>query len=376
MIGCGFPSEQNVDVKIVSTDTLMPLSEDRVGEIWIRSDSKAGGYYKKPEISKMEFFAEIGVDPEKKAGRTNFDPTDGYLRTGDLGFMHNQELFVCGRLKDLIIIGGRNYYPQDIEATVEAVDPKIRPGCSAAFTIDPISGGDEQVAVVLELREIPAAESLEAVCDQLATVLRGAIMQEHSLSVAHITLLVPKTVPKTSSGKISRARCRKGFLDKSLKTIYSKSFAAMAPMEIEGGSGQSGGVAVERSRKVDAKTIRSLSKKEIRKKLMNEISKQTSMPQSTLKRNVPLSTMMDSLSLSQFKGSLENEYATNISDGYLFRDSTTIDKLVEVVKLGYAPDDGDDDVPGADQKSGPAVGESKGVSGALGCPPGVCCVVM
>ena len=156
MIGCGYPSKQNVDVKIVSTETFEALEEDKVGEIWIQSASKAGGYYKKPEISKLEFAAEIGVDPEK--GNGEFDPSKGYLRTGDLGFMHNNELFICGRLKDLIIVGGRNYYPQDIEATAEATDSRIRPGCSAAFTVNPISGNDEEVGIVLEVREVPDAE--------------------------------------------------------------------------------------------------------------------------------------------------------------------------------------------------------------------------
>lgn len=159
MIGCGFPSEQNVDVKIVSTETLLVMKEDQVGEIWIRSDSKAGGYYMKPEITKREFFAEIGVDPDKDdGGNGSSNPSEGYLRTGDLGFLHNNELFVCGRLKDLIIIGGRNYYPQDLEATAEAADSRFRPGCSAAFTVDTISGGDEQVCIVLELKEVPKAE--------------------------------------------------------------------------------------------------------------------------------------------------------------------------------------------------------------------------
>lgn len=159
MIGCGFPSEQNVDVKIVSTETLQAVKEDEVGEIWIRSDSKAGGYYMKPEITKREFFAEIGVDPDKEEGEnSSSNPSEGFLRTGDLGFLHNSELFVCGRLKDLIIIGGRNYYPQDLEATAEATDSRFRPGCSAAFTIDTISGDDEQVCIVLELREVPSKE--------------------------------------------------------------------------------------------------------------------------------------------------------------------------------------------------------------------------
>lgn len=157
MIGCGFPSHQNVDVKIVSTETLQVLSEDKVGEIWIRSASKAGGYYMKQEITNREFFAQVGVDPDQSQDNTT-NAKDGYLRTGDLGFLHKDELFVCGRLKDLIIIGGRNYYPQDLEATAEATDARLRPGCSAAFTVDPISGSDEQVAIVLELRELPAAE--------------------------------------------------------------------------------------------------------------------------------------------------------------------------------------------------------------------------
>eukprot|EP00551_Chaetoceros_affinis_P009322 CAMPEP_0203663112 /NCGR_PEP_ID=MMETSP0090-20130426/827_1 /ASSEMBLY_ACC=CAM_ASM_001088 /TAXON_ID=426623 /ORGANISM="Chaetoceros affinis, Strain CCMP159" /LENGTH=772 /DNA_ID=CAMNT_0050525981 /DNA_START=142 /DNA_END=2460 /DNA_ORIENTATION=- len=376
MIGCGYPSEQNVDVKIVSTETLEMLGEDKVGEIWILSDSKAQGYYKKPEISKSEFYAEIG------GGTGGSDPSKGYLRTGDLGFMHNNELFVCGRLKDLIIIGGRNYYPQDIEATVESANPMIRPGCSAAFTIDPISGGDERVAVVLELRETPPAEDRETICDKMVDVLRGKITQEHSLSVSNIVLLVPKTVPKTSSGKISRARCRKGFLENSLKVIYAKAYQTQqSSMEVE--QFQSSAVGADgppqiQTKKVDPESIRSMSKKQIEKKLLKDIGKHVPIPASSLSKKDPLSTMMDSLTLSQFKGLLEHDYATTISDGYLFRPGTNIEKLVEVIKLGYAPDDGDD--PPEGDASAPVhnanMGKARGIGGALGCPPGVCeCVV-
>lgn len=377
MIGCGCPSEQNVDVKIVSTETLKSLDENKVGEIWIRSDSKAEGYYKKPEISKGEFFAEIGV------GTGTSNRSKGYLRTGDLGFMHNNELFVCGRLKDLIIIGGRNYYPQDIEVTAETVNPGIRPGCSAAFTIDPISGGDERVAIVLELREIPPAENRESICDALVDALRGRITQEHSLAVSNIVLLVPKTVPKTSSGKISRARCRKGFLDKSLKVIYAKSFLTQSSMEIEPSTNNDSmnrAAIPTQIKKVDPASIRKLTRKQIEKRLLKDIGKHVPIPASSLSKKDALSTMMDSLTLSQFKGLLEHEYATNISDGYLFRPDTNIEKLVEVIKLGYALDDGDDLPEGGDSNAAPGsgIGQSKGVGGALGCPPGVCecCVVM
>jgi acyl-CoA synthetase (AMP-forming)/AMP-acid ligase II len=145
LVGCGFPDRQGVDVKIVNTDTHEVLDENTVGEIWIQSPSKAAGYFGKPEQSIEDFHAQLKGGPA----------ADGYLRSGDLGFLHNEELFICGRLKDLIIVGGRNYYPQDIEATAEASSELLRPGCSAAFTIDPTHEGGEEVALVAELREVP-----------------------------------------------------------------------------------------------------------------------------------------------------------------------------------------------------------------------------
>ena len=160
LIGCGYPAKQNVDVQIVSTETFQNLGEDKVGEIWIKSNSKAAGYFNKPFETKRDFCAMIGNLGETTAvgDDSNVDTSDGYLRSGDLGFLHKRELFVCGRIKDLIIIGGRNYYPQDIESTAESSSDCFRPGCSAAFTVDPISGEDEEVALVLELREVPDAK--------------------------------------------------------------------------------------------------------------------------------------------------------------------------------------------------------------------------
>ena len=150
LIGCGYPSKQEVDVRIVNPDSLHELIEDEVGEIWIRSPSKAFGYYNKPKESKHEFCTLIGVDSSQGMNDgQDFDVSEGYLRSGDLGFMHKGELFVCGRIKDLIIVGGRNYYPQDLEMTAEASSSSLlRPGCSAAFTVDPMSGNDEEVAII------------------------------------------------------------------------------------------------------------------------------------------------------------------------------------------------------------------------------------
>ena len=152
IVGCGYPSNQNIDVRIVDDQSMMEVGENQVGEIWVHSLSKAGGYFQKERESQETFYAKLS--------NTNDDKT--YLRTGDLGFIYEKELFICGRSKDLIIVGGRNHYPQDIESSAEEVSSNIRPGCTAAFSVNPIDKGDEKVALLLELRETPKAKVSEA----------------------------------------------------------------------------------------------------------------------------------------------------------------------------------------------------------------------
>ena len=370
LVGCGFPAKQNVDVKIVNIETFDAVEEDKVGEIWIKSDSKAAGYYRKPFETKRDFCAMIGnpsIPSAEGDENERVDTSQGYLRSGDLGFLHNGELFVCGRIKDLIIVGGRNYYPQDIEATAEASDERIRPGCSAAFTVDPISGMDEEVALVLELREVPQQATLQSECSALAEKLKATINQEHSLSLSHVVILRPRSVPKTTSGKITRAGCRKAFIQKTLQAIHAISFNSIKNASFE--------IHQDNPKSVDPETIRRMEKSEIKAKLTQDIGRIISMPASSVPLNNDLATMMDSLSLSQFKGLIEAQYATTFSDEYLFREGTTVSKLVEVVKLGYAPDDTTD----ADGNGGaPPVASTSngGLAEAMGCPPGVCCVVM
>lgn len=127
-----------------------------------------------------------------------------------------------------------------------------------------------------------------------------------------------------------------------------------------------------------------MDKQAILKKLLGDVCRLGSMSPDMVDKSAALITMLDSLSISQFKGMLEQEYATKLSDEYLFREDTTITKLVEVVKLGYAPDDGGDAQEGgggggghSSQAAGAVGGSAGGLAGALGCPPGVvCCVVM
>lgn len=124
VMGCGKPNKNpSIDLRIVDINLLQTLGEDKVGEVWINSPSKADGYYNLEELSKEDFHCKLN---EKESAE--------YLRTGDLGFIHDGELFICGRKKDLIIIRGRNHYPQDLEHTVEN-NPNIRGGCVAAFSV-------------------------------------------------------------------------------------------------------------------------------------------------------------------------------------------------------------------------------------------------
>jgi acyl-CoA synthetase (AMP-forming)/AMP-acid ligase II len=354
LIGCGFPASQGVDARIVNHETGTELAEDHVGEIWIQSASKAAGYFEKPLETKDDFFAMLNGDTE---GR--------YLRSGDIGFLHKQELFICGRLKDLIIVGGRNYYPQDLEATAEEAIPALRPGCSAAFTVDPTAKGGEEIAMVLELREVP--KDIKGTCEPLVETIRAVILQEHSLRLADVVLLKPKSVPKTTSGKIARAWCRKGYLANTLNVVYRKDYKTNeTSMEMEDHA--------EAMNEDQVNKLRCMDKKELLMKLKCDLAKIASSSPEVIPSDVAIATLLDSLSVSQFKGQLEARYAVSrLSDEYLFRETCTLNKLVEVVRLGCAPDDGDGQGVAATSVAQQGPG---GLAGALGCPPGVICTIL
>lgn len=385
IVGCGYPHYQNVDVQIVNAETCAALPEDTVGEVWVSSPSKAGGYYQQPTATRETFHATL-------LNTTTANPTPvEYLRTGDLGFLHQTELFICGRLKDLIIVGGRNYYPQDLEGTAErykseeggiVIDGPLRPGCSAAFALRDLRGGAEKVALVAELREVPKKQDIDAICDPLVEQLRAVINTEHSLLISHIQLLRPKTVPKTTSGKIARAWCRKGFTSNTLTVIFEKNWdgtqkaeargSRIVPLEMEGSTiPRTDGINVD---------VKSLSDDAIVEKLTTHVAELGAMDVSYVNTSTPLLNMLDSMSISQFKGMLESPELFNVStlsDEYLFRETTTINKLMEVVKLGYAPDDGAND-RGVANGDAPLLPAEKrgGLSEAMGCPPGVYCTIM
>lgn len=200
--GCFDP--EFMEVAIIHPETRRTCRPGEVGEIWVRSPSVAQGYWNRPEET-AETFRAVRAD-------TGEGP---YLRTGDLGFIDDGHLFITGRLKDLIIIAGRNFYPQDIELVAEQSHPGVRANCSAAFSHD--ENGIERLIVVCEL-EREAMRKVEP--REIEAAIRQAVASEHDVRVHRVYLLRPGSIPKTTSGKIQRRLCRKLLLEGELPAVY------------------------------------------------------------------------------------------------------------------------------------------------------------
>ena len=205
------------DVHIVDPQTCEALPPGRVGEIWVSGPSVAQGYWNRADESDATFGAMLAQTEPLAATQAvaKWRPNPGpYLRTGDLGFFDNGELFVTGRLKDLIIIRGRNHYPQDIEQAVEQATDLVRAGSLAAFAVE--VEGRERVVVVAELER---GRRDSTVITSAFEAIRSRLAKEHELAVEAIVLVRPNSIPKTSSGKIQRHACRRQFLDGSLEVV-------------------------------------------------------------------------------------------------------------------------------------------------------------
>ncbi len=201
-------------IAIVDPQTRRKLPEQSIGEIWINSESCAKGYWNRPEETAATFQAHLDTSNAEEARLC-------WLRTGDLGLMAGGELFITGRLRELIIIAGRNLYPIDLEQAAEASDPAIAPLGAAAFSVD--LDGTERLIIVAEVRRecARAARGGAQPFDPAATKrrLRAAIAAAHDVTPFDVQLLAPGALPRTSSGKIMRHAVRKAYLEKSLELL-------------------------------------------------------------------------------------------------------------------------------------------------------------
>ncbi|MBE9037111.1 type I polyketide synthase, partial [aff. Roholtiella sp. LEGE 12411] len=205
LVGCG-RIWLDSEIAIADPVTLKRCPDNQIGEIWVSGGSVTQGYWRRPEQTEETFHAYL-KDASPNSSRQ-------FLRTGDLGFIQDGELFVTGRLKDVIIIRGRNHYPQDIELTVEQSHQALKSGAGAAFGVE--IDGQEQLVIVQEV-ERTYLRNLDV--DRVVEAIQTAVSQFHELQVHRVLLLKTGTIPKTSSGKIQRHACRAGFLAGTLNAV-------------------------------------------------------------------------------------------------------------------------------------------------------------
>lgn len=215
-VGCGYvnQNEADVDVKIVDPESGQEHEESgREGEIWISSPSAGIGYWGREELTQKTFRNKLGSRSEKI-----------YTRTGDLGRIIDGNLFITGRIKDLIIVAGRNIYPSDIEKTVESSSEILRPGCCAVIGVPeetlsskgvPLPDHSDQVGLVV----IAEVRDGKPVSKDVAEEIKARVAEEHGVTLASVKLIKPKTISKTTSGKIKRFECLKQFIDGTLDVV-------------------------------------------------------------------------------------------------------------------------------------------------------------
>lgn len=193
LVSYGVPGSPSV--RIVDPETAVELPADTVGEIWVRGDNVSPGYWRRPAESARTFGATIATPSPDTA-------PDGWLRTGDLGFLSDSELFIVGRIKDLLIVRGRNHYPDDIEATTQ----EISGGRAAAIAV--VDQNTEKLVVIVEVRK--RGRSDDEMAEKIRTVRRevtSAISNAHGVGVEDVVLVAQGSIPITTSGKVRRASC-------------------------------------------------------------------------------------------------------------------------------------------------------------------------
>ncbi|MBK1987682.1 fatty acyl-AMP ligase [Sphaerospermopsis aphanizomenoides BCCUSP55] len=208
IVGCG-RAWLDEKIAIVDPESLTLCPANQIGEIWVSGPSVAAGYWRRPEQTAETFQAYLS------------DTGEGpFLRTGDLGFLQDKELFVTGRLKDVIIIRGQNHYPQDIELTVQNSHPALRLNAGAAFTVD--HKGQQRLVIV---QEVERTSLRKLNIKEVVGNITEAVIDNHGLQVYATVLIKPSSIPKTSSGKIQRHACQRGFLENTLNVVeeYSRS---------------------------------------------------------------------------------------------------------------------------------------------------------
>ncbi|MUL39088.1 non-ribosomal peptide synthetase [Gloeocapsopsis dulcis] len=299
-VSCGrvIPAQK---VAIAHPETLSSCQPSEIGEIWVSGPSVGQGYWNRPQETEETFHVYLS------------DTGEGpFLRTGDLGFLHNGELFITGRAKDLIIIRGRNLYPQDIELTAERSHPSLRSGAGAAFTLE--VNNEERLFIVQEL-EFRAKPDVQ----EVISAIRQAISEEYEVQVYAVVLIKPGSIPKTSSGKIQRRATRAQFQNGELNVVASNMLKISNTVRAE--------TRLQRSE------LLALSPREcqtiLESYLIELLAEVFSITSDEIKLQEPLSTLgLDSLKVFEVKNRIETDLEVEISVADFFEGMSVRSLLV------------------------------------------------
>ncbi|HEX8272004.1 MAG TPA: non-ribosomal peptide synthase/polyketide synthase, partial [Longimicrobiaceae bacterium] len=305
LVGSGrsAPSQR---VIVVDPATLRECPPDRVGEVWVQGPSVARGYWGRPAETAETFggrLADTGEGP--------------FLRTGDLGFLRGDgELFITGRLKDLVIVRGRNHYPQDVEQTALRSHPGLRAGSGAAFSVE--QGGEERLVVVQEVSRRAAGLDVE----EVAAAIRRAVAAEHGVQVHAVAVVKPGGIPRTTSGKVQRRACRARFLAGELPLVglsVREDAGSAAPLPAAPGLTRE---ALEASAAEERQAL-------LEGLLVERAAQVLGVDPARVDRAQPLVALgMDSLRAMELKGALEASLGTAVPVSALL-DDTPVERLAE-----------------------------------------------
>ena len=320
------------DLKIVNPRTGSDSSANEVGEILIAGPSVSPGYWKNEEATREAF-----VDVAEVKGAKRF------LKTGDLGFVHDGELYITGRLKDLIIVRGLNYYPQDIEQASEAAHPAVMTNGACAFAVE----GDDGEKVVVAC-EIARTQARKADLNEVMNLIRAAVGEELELQVSSVVLLKQGALPRTTSGKLRRSACAQAYLDGILKSLTQMEFGLgglSSSERIPGESGSAGKVHpfLPTAKQGDAliawRLLESTEKSRdtlqvhlLDQYLLRQLSSALRLKQPPRETQIPMRQFgLDSLSHVELHLALEAEFQLSMESG-LFTPSNTIRELSELIQ--------------------------------------------
>jgi acyl transferase domain-containing protein/acyl-CoA synthetase (AMP-forming)/AMP-acid ligase II/NADPH:quinone reductase-like Zn-dependent oxidoreductase/acyl carrier protein/trans-aconitate methyltransferase len=301
VVGCGPPCI-NTEVAIVQPNTGRRCRQDEVGEIWVAGASITQGYWNRPEETAETFAAFIAGTGEGP-----------FLRTGDLGFMYDGQLYITGRLKDLIIIRGRNHYPNDIEQTSEKSHPSLRPGAAAAFSVE--VEGEERLVLLHEvkrawLRKLDVAEVAASIC--------AAVTAQHDVAVHALCFVKPNRLPMTSSGKIQRHNAKAAWMSGEMEPVSTW----IRPIAKSASSTSKAQSATKQE------VVPLAGSREIGRWLRQELGRQLEIALDSIDEHAPLAQYgLDSVAAVELASRLQSRLGVTLSPT-MFYDYPTIESLV------------------------------------------------